>query len=155
MEVDINEPKSKSFNVFLRMFQLACQIIIAYWALKICGIVGCDFGTSDITSYVGYALAGINLISVLVIRCSSKFPRCFFFTVFGLDLVLALGVIALNIIKGYSSCAASKVSYYFSIIEPAIAVIVCFVIFATRLAWGQRYTNSPGNIVWTVLFLGF
>jgi hypothetical protein len=34
MEVDINEPKSKAFNVFLRMFQLALQLILAYWASK-------------------------------------------------------------------------------------------------------------------------
>lgn len=137
------------------MFQLGCQVVMAYWALKLTGIAGCDFATSDILSYLAYALLGLNLIALITIRCSAKFPRCFFFTVFFLDLVLAAGIIAINATKGYSACAPAKVFYHFSIIESAIKICLCFAIFFMRLAWGQRYTNSPGNLVWPPLFLSF
>lgn len=35
MEADINEPKSKAFNVYLRFFQLGFQIGLSYWAIKL------------------------------------------------------------------------------------------------------------------------
>lgn len=155
MEVDINEPKSKAFNVFLRMFQLGCQLIIAYWTLKSDGIQGCEFTIPNITSYIAYALAAINLISVIGIRCSNKFPRCFFFVTFILDLIMIITVIAINAAKGYDPCAAGKVFYHFSIIESGIAIVISFVILVMRLGWGQRYSNSPGNLVWPPLFLPF
>ena len=34
MEVDINEPNSKFYNVFLRMVQLGGQVALAYWAVR-------------------------------------------------------------------------------------------------------------------------
>lgn len=98
------------------MFQLGCQIILAYWALRIDGVTDCDFNTANITSYIAYGLAGLNIISVIAVRCSDKFPRCFFFIVFILDLLMALGIISLNGLNGYSRCAASKAFYHFSII---------------------------------------
>jgi hypothetical protein len=153
MEVDINEPKSKAFNVFLRMFQLGCQLIIAYWALKSDGTSACDFTYPNITSYIAYALAGINLLSVIYIRCSHGFPRCMFFVVFVIDILMAIAIIALNAINGYKGCASDKIFYHFSIIQTAMALVIVFVTLAMRLVWGQRYTNSPGNLVWPALFL--
>jgi hypothetical protein len=38
-------------------------------------------------------------------------------------------------------------------IESGNAIIISFVILLMRLAWGQRYTNAPGNITWPLLFL--
>lgn len=68
---------------------------------------------------------------------------------------MAAAVIALNAIKGYETCAAGKVFYHFSIIEAGIAIVISFVILCMRLGWGQRYSNSPGNLVWPPLFLPF
>ena len=102
--------------MFLRMLQLGLQLILAYWALRSEGINGCDFDTANLTSYLAYALAGINLIAVVIIRCTMGFPRALFFAVFIIDLLLALGIIAINAIKGFSSCAASKTFYHFAII---------------------------------------
>lgn len=116
MEVDINEPKSKAFNVFLRMFQLGCQLIIAYWALKSDGVSACDFNIPNITSYIAYGLAAFNLVSLIAIRCSDGFPRCLFFVVFILDVLAALAIIIINAVNGYKGCASDKIFYQFSII---------------------------------------
>ena len=153
MEVDINEPKSKAFNMFLRMFQLGCQLIITYWALKSDGISTCDFNIPNITSYIAYGLAAINLLSLIAIRCSNGFPRCLFFGVLILDILTAIAIIIINAVNGFKGCASDKIFYHFSIIETAITLVLVFVTLAMRLVWEQRYTNSPGNLVWPALFL--
>lgn len=137
------------------MLQLGCQLILAYWALRNDGIQGCQFSIPGITSYIAYALAIINLIAVIAIRCSAGFPRCLFFAVFTIDLLAAIAIIAINAVKGFGNCAASKTFYHFSIIESGITIFVCFVVLFMRLAWSQRYSNSPGNLVWPAMFLPF
>lgn len=135
------------------MLQLGGQLILGYWATRFGGVEGCDNTIVNIISYMAYALAGINLIAVIYVRCAAKFPRVFFFLIFILDLGIAAAVIGVMASKGTFNCAANKVYYQFSIIQPIVAIVVCFVILIMRLGWGQRYTNSPGNIVWGPLFL--
>lgn len=137
------------------MLQLGLQLILAYWALRSEGVAGCEFDTANLTSYLAYALAVINLVAVIVIRCSIGFPRMLFFAVFIIDILLTLAIIAINAIKGFSNCAASKTYYHFAIIESAITIVVCIVVLVMRLGWGQRYSNSPGNLVWPPMFLPF
>ena len=101
MQADINEPKSTSFNVFLRMFQLGLQVILGYWASKHEDTyTSCDYYIPNIISYIAYGLAGLNFISLITIRCSNKFPRCFSFLIFFLDLCMAATIIVLQIVKG-------------------------------------------------------
>jgi len=52
------------------MFQLGCQIILAYCALYLDGVTGCEFGTATLSSYIAYGLAGLNIISVIAVRSS-------------------------------------------------------------------------------------
>lgn len=155
MEVDINEPKSKAFNIFLRMFQLGGQLTLAYWASRYEGISGCDYSTPDIVSYLAYALVALNLVSLIFVRCNSKFPRGYFFLVFGLDLLLVVGIALLQLIRNPTNCASNRLYYQFTVIECVIAIVLAVVILVMRLAWEQRYTNAPGNLVWPVLFLIF
>jgi len=116
MEVDISEPKSKAFNIFLRMLQLGGQLILGYWASRYDGIDGCDYNIPNIVSILAYVLAALNLISVIGIRIADKFPRAFFFIIFILDLLLAAAIITIQAIKGHSNCAAGKVFREFSLI---------------------------------------
>lgn len=155
MEVDINEPKSKAFNILLRMLQLSLQLISGYWASKHEFAPGCDYTIPNIISYVAYVLAALNFVAVIVTRCAKKFPRALFFVVFAIDFLIALAIIIVLAIKSNYNCAAAKIYQQFSLIEAAIAIVVSFVILITRLAWGQRYTNAPGNIAWPILFLAY
>lgn len=72
MEVDINEPVSKFFNVFLRMFQLGGQVALAYWAVRYheYSNSACGHLYLNIASYLAYAMVGINFLALLVVRCS-------------------------------------------------------------------------------------
>jgi hypothetical protein len=116
MEVDLNEPKSRAFNIFLRMFQLSLQLILGYWATHFRNSSKCYYNISDIVSYIAYALAAINFFALLINQCSKKFSRGLFWTVYILDLLIAAAIIAVQIILGHSECASANVFQMFSII---------------------------------------
>lgn len=91
------------------MFQLGLQLILAYWVSQHEGISGCDYNLPNIISYIAYALAGLNLIALIAVRCAKKFPRILFFLVFLGDFLIVVAIIILLIIKGIAQCAAAKV----------------------------------------------
>ena len=69
-----------------------------------------------------------------------------------------MGIIALTGIMGIGKetyCASNKVEHRLYVAECFICIAISFIILLTKLAWGQRYSNHPGNIAWVILFLGF
>jgi hypothetical protein len=84
------------------MFQLSLQLIVGYWASKFQDPSGCTYNIADIVSYTAYGLAGLNLIALIAMRCTKKFSRGLFFTVFFIDFLIVLGIIVLQAIKGHS-----------------------------------------------------
>ena len=161
MEVDINEPNSKFFNVFLRMLQLSGQIALAYWAVRSheYHAQSCDLLLITIASYLAYFLFFLNLAGIITIRCSNRFPRCVCFVLYLLDLLICAAFIAQYfILKGNSKitqCAATRAFSEFSALSAAIFAVLSLVILIAPLGWAQRYTNSPGTIAWVPLMLGY
>lgn len=101
----------------------------------------------------------INLIALMVIRCSNKFPRCFCFFLYLVDLLLCGALIAQYFIIKSSNksefCAADRAFSEFSSLTSAIYVIISLLILVAPLGWAQRYTNSPGNLAWVPIMLGY
>ena len=100
----------------------------------------------------------LNLIALLVIRCSNKFPRCCCFSIFLIDLILCAALIAQYfIVKSNNSnlCAPNKAFSEFTSLTSVINAILSFVILIAPLGWAQRYTNSPGNLAWVPIMLGY
>ena len=118
MEISVNEPKSKSFNIYLRMFHLGLQLAAAYWAIFYDGTDSCTSQYYDYISYLAYALVAINLVSLIIVRCSARFPRCYFFVTYFIDLLLCAGVCALSVIGHINrhNCASNIVLFLFSIV---------------------------------------
>ena len=137
------------------MFHLGLQLAAAYWANVYDGMSSCKHQYVDLISYFAYALVGLNLISLIIVRCASKFPRVYFFLTYFLDLLLIGGTITLSVVgyHQYRNCSSNYVIFSFSAIEALIAVVISLLIICCNLSWGQRYSNSPGNIVWAILFL--
>ncbi len=77
MESDINSPKSKAFNIFLRSFQLtlslACTLFVTELVEKTC--ITPNFRTIEIL--VGAALL-LSLIGLITVKCSSVHPKVAF-----------------------------------------------------------------------------
>lgn len=94
---------------------------------------------------------------MIVTRCTHHFPRVFFFIVFILDLIMAAIIIVLGIIgmAEYNSCANNRFLHRFATIEGLTTVVLAFMIILLPFHWIQRYSNTPGNIVWVFIFFGF
>ncbi|CAM6001007.1 unnamed protein product [Sphagnum balticum] len=88
MEVDISEPKSRSFNIFLRFFQLGLALVIGILISKL-DQTNCNDQFYGLISIVGSVLIGINLLAMVYLRCREAFPKVAFFVVFIADLILA------------------------------------------------------------------
>lgn len=155
MQVDFNQPKNRAFNIFIRVFQLSIQLIAGYWASKHQFVEGCNNNIPNITSYLAYVLAALNLTALIAIRFSKKFPRFLFISVYIIDFAITLAIIIVQAVRSRSQCAAAKVYELFSMIESITAIVVSIVILLVKLIWGQRYTNAPGNVVWPFLFLSY
>lgn len=52
-------------------------------------------------------------------------------------------------------CAPNKAFSEFTSLTAVINVILSFVILIAPLGWAQRYTNSPGNLAWIPIMLGY
>ena len=52
-------------------------------------------------------------------------------------------------------CASNRVTYRFMLIYVLAIIIMCFLILFGPFFWVQRYSNSPGNIVWILMFFLF
>lgn len=78
--------------------------------------------------------------------------------VYLLDLIICGAFIAQYFVlmeNSATKCAADRVVSEFTAIEAIIFVVISFMILCGRLGWAQRYTNSPGNLVWAPLMLAY
>ena len=156
MEVDINEPKSRAFNIFLRFFQLGLHLVIAMWVTKI-GENTCQTPFMKFLEPISYIFVGLNIIAMIYTRCRDKFPRIEFFVLYAINIILS----GVAIVMGFAgageanSCVTSKVLSRFVFVDATLILVISVMILCLPFAWIQRYSNSPGNLTWVVLFLGF
>jgi hypothetical protein len=115
--MDINEPKSRSFNIFLRYFQAGLQILASCLLSQISSSA-CNSSYQKVTLILSLSLILINLISMTVTRCSATFPRLFFFTLLILNLLISciIVVFALIGLTEMNVCANNKVLERFVLI---------------------------------------
>lgn len=138
------------------MFHLGLQLAAAYWHIVYDGMGSCKHFFVDLISYLGYALVGLNLISLIIVRCAKKFPRIYFFITYFIDLLLASGIIVIGVTghaKYSSNCTSNHVMFVFTEIEALIAIVMSLLIICCNLSWGQRYSNAPGNLAFPILML--
>ncbi len=154
--MDINEPKSRSFNIFLRYFQAGLQILASCLLSQISS-GACNSSYQKVTLILSLTLICVNLISMTVTRCSPTFPRIFFFIFLIINLLISCIIVILALIglTEMNVCANNKVLERFVLIEMVIAVVLGFMVLILPFHWVQRYTNTPGNLVWVFLFFGY
>ena len=74
MEIDINTPKSREFNIFLRFFQLGLHLVIAVQVANL-GDHNCRTEFMKIAEPISFIYVGLNLLATLYIHCREKFAR--------------------------------------------------------------------------------
>ena len=156
MESDISEPKSRSFNLFLRFFQLGLSLTAAAVISKLLSS-SCIDDTFRLMAIISMVMVVFNLIAMISLRCSVNFPKCGFIIAFLIDLGLSAAIVGLAI-KNYQNsqnCAFSALLFRFYIIEICLYVMMAFWVLVFPFHWIQRYSNSPGNWAWPGLFFSF
>jgi hypothetical protein len=97
-----------------------------------------------------------NLIGILYQRCKAEFSKIAFYIFISVDLVLS-GIILVVSFAGFGEtnvCANNKIFYKFAVIDSIFIVIMALMILFMPFYWIQKYSNSPGNLVWSFLFFG-
>ena len=99
----------------------------------------------------------VSVVANICFRCREGFGKTLFFVMLGGCVLMSCIALAVAF-AGFGQaniCASNKVTYKFMVIEIiAILVTGALVLFGSFF-WMQRYSNSPGNVVWAFMFFGF
>lgn len=158
MEADINSPKSKGYNCILRclhysiLMLVACRILSPQTSLTIIELK--NYG--HLLTYMSIILIILNLLALCYIHCRNKFVRTEFFIAYAINMLFAVVVIALSIVaigQAPVEQAQNILLQKWGIISSVLLILLTLLILCGNLFWVQRYTNSPGSIIWAYLFL--
>lgn len=154
MQVDISESRSRAFNLFLRFAQLGISLIAAIECCKL-GSDGCNTSFYKLVEASCIILTLISFFGNIYFRCRDGFHKNFFFVVLALCIIV-VGIILIVSFAGYGEsnvCASNRIAFRFMVIDIIAVVIINLLILFASFYWIQRYSNSPGNIAWTFMFL--
>lgn len=160
MEADINSPKSKGYNCILRCLHYSILLLIACRILSPqSGLSGVDFRNyGQLLTYLSIILIVLNLLALCYIHCRSKFARSEFFITYAINMIFAVVAIVLSIVtitQAPVEQAQNILLQKWSIFTSILLILLTLLILCGNLFWVQRYTNSPGSLVWAYLFLTF
>lgn len=125
MEVNINQPRSRAFTIFLRYLQLSLQLIIALEISKI-DALNCTDTMLKIGQPVSIIMLVFNLLAVAILRCRQGFDRRIFFVAFAINIILAgvSMVVGFGEVGQSNSCAGNKVLSLFTGLVSLITIII-------------------------------
>jgi hypothetical protein len=97
----------------------------------------------------------VSLLALITVKCSHTHPKLGFAVLFILDLaaVVAIAVFSLKgLIEKGENCSLTSILYPFYLGATVLYTLAVLAVLFLPLLWVQRFTNSPGNLVWPVLF---
>lgn len=99
----------------------------------------------------------VSLLALSTVKCSNTHPKLAFIILFIVDLaaVVAIGVFSFIAIANGENCAVSFFLYQYYLAAASLYTLIVLAILLLPLLWVQRFTNSPGNLIWPVFFLIF
>lgn len=100
MESDINYPKSKAFNVFLRFLQLALSLACTVFLIEFVEHSCADSQYRILEILIG-SIGAVSIIALMIIKCSSSHPKAGFFLLFLVEFaaVVAIGFFSFQNVK--------------------------------------------------------
>jgi len=87
-------------------------------------------------------------------KCNTQHPKVMFIILFiiNLGLVVAIGILSFMNFDKSQNCAITSPIIKYYIIASGFTIIIVLISLCFPFYWVQRYTNSPGNLVWVFLF---
>ena len=102
-------------------------------------------------------MVGLNLIALVIIKFRTHHPKAGFIVLYGINIICCISIMIYSAVN-YESAKFCTIRtlylrYYLSIIP--IYIILSIMILAMPFYWVQRFTNSPGVIVWPILLFTY
>jgi hypothetical protein len=94
---------------------MGLQVLIAT-KLSELDSVACDASFQKLVQIITLIIIGFNIISMIVMRCSSQFPRIYFFVSYIINCLLAaiIGILAFFGMLETNTCANNRILFRFS-----------------------------------------
>jgi hypothetical protein len=98
-------------------------------------------------------MIGLNLFAMIFIKFRSHHPKTGFLVLFGIDVICSLSIIIFTAInyKDSMSCPIRTLFYIYYLTIIPVYLILSAMAVAMPFYWVQRFTNSPGMVVWSVM----
>lgn len=99
----------------------------------------------------------LSLAALLLTRCKQDFSKIAFFGFFGLNLIVS-AILIVAAFAGYTGenvCAQNLMCYKYVVIQVIASVTMTLIILMVSFFLVQRFSNSPGNIVWPIMFFTY
>ena len=163
MQVDLSESRSRAFNLYLRyhlsysrFIQMGISLLVSIIVVRFYA-QQCNASFYGIVMVCAIILLFISFIALMCFRCREGFGKTLFFVLLGFCiLATGVGLVVSFVGIGQSNvCASNLVTYRFIVIDILLTLVIAALILFGPFFWVQRYTNSPGNIVWVFMFFGF
>lgn len=100
MESDINYPKSKAFNVFLRFLQLSLSLACTVFLVELVEHSCRDEQFRTLEILIG-SIGAVSIVALIMIKCSTSHPKVGFFLLLVLEVaaVIAIGFFSFQKVK--------------------------------------------------------
>lgn len=136
--------------------QLGLALLVAIIVVRFYS-VNCSAAFYEVIIVGSIALLLISLISNICFRCREGFGRTLFFVLLAICAITA-GILLVVAFIGFGQsnvCASNRVTYRFMLIYVLEILVVNGLILFGPFFWVQRFSNSPGNVVWILMFFLF
>ena len=153
MNSDVNQAKSRAFNVLLRFLQLSLCICGTFFVSLM--YHSCIDSYFETIRGVGMAMAGVNLLGLLYLRFRPHHPKTAFLALYALNLAgcLVIEIFGAGNMHESVKCPTKTMLYEFYVgIVPAYLLITVLVL-TMPFYWVQRFTNSPGLLVFPIVII--
>jgi len=156
MQTDVNQAKSRTFNIHLRFFQLGLCLMFSFMVDKFFNVT-CTQSSFQVINIMGISMAALSLGAILWQIFKKYHQKYFFLVVYSINLLFGTIIIIFSAVNFHQStaCPTKTFLYIYYLITIPLYFIQSLMILFMPFFWVQRFTNSPGNFAWPFLFLIF
>ena len=158
MDALINEGKTKGFNCMLRCLHYALLLITVNRATNASMMLCSE--PSTVYHHISYittlVMLFLGILGVCYIHFKYQFPRVEFFVCLAVEIFLVIATIWYSI----SSMAAREreciqiiILEKWGVFASLRLLLELLAVMVFKIFWIQRYTNGPGNLTWSYMFL--
>lgn len=156
MQTDVNQAKSRAFNIHLRFLQLGLCLMFSFIVDRFFNIT-CAQITFQIINVMGISMAVISGGAIAFLMFRKYHHKYVFIVIYCIDLVICTIIVIYSAVNYHQSanCPTKTFLYIYYLTNIPLYFILSLMILFMPFYWVQRFTNSPGSAVWPFLFFTF